>query len=38
MPTQSEIDLDKSLKHALINKESFKKTKAIYISSIGGEK
>ena len=26
MPTQSEIDLDKSLKHALINKESFKKT------------
>lgn len=26
MPTQSEIDLDKSLKHALVNKESFKKT------------
>ena len=26
MPTQSEIDLDKSLKHALINKESFTKT------------
>lgn len=26
MPTQSEIDLNKSLKHALINKESFKKT------------
>ena len=26
MPTQSEIDLDKSLKHALINKESFKRT------------
>lgn len=26
MPTQSEIDLDKSIKHALINKESFKKT------------
>ena len=26
MPTQSEIDLDKSLKHALIKKESFEKT------------
>ena len=26
MPTQSEIDLDKSLKHALIEKESFEKT------------
>ena len=26
MPTQSEIDLNKSLKHALINKESFKRT------------
>ncbi len=26
MPTQSEIDLDKSLKHALVNKESFTKT------------
>ena len=26
MPTQSEIDLNKSLKHALINKESFTKT------------
>ena len=26
MPTQSEIDLDKSLKHALVNKESFKRT------------
>ena len=26
MPTQKEIDLDKSLKHALVKKESFKKT------------
>lgn len=26
MPTQKEIDLDKSLKHVLINKESFEKT------------
>ena len=26
MPTQSEIDLDKSLKHALIKRESFEKT------------
>lgn len=26
MPTQKEIDLDKSLKHALTNEESFKKT------------
>ena len=26
MPTQKEIDLDKSLKHALTNKKSFKKT------------
>ncbi len=26
MPTQKEIDLDKSLKHALTNKDSFKKT------------